>query len=777
MKRIVMIIFSLSFIFAWNVAIDAKTVKAEEKKVFSVQTASFGMEENALKRMEELKGNGWPRAGIYSIRSDKDRLWYIVHIGIYEARDDAVRAADQYMAENKDETVFLKSFVPELAGKNKIYTVQTASFGLEKNALKRMEELKSNGWPRAGIYSIRGDEDRLWYIVHIGIYEARDDAERAANQYIAENKGETVFLKSFDPELLEKSSITPYTEIASKTPLADAVSKSPPPDVKPAPKTEIPSTPTTETVSPSPTPDEKPASMEAPLSQQETLKVIRINIQGNTSFSQKELSVLCAPYENREVAIEELEELRRIITLYYTDRGYINSGARIPEQDIADGVIDISIIEGKITATKITENRRLNTRYIKSRLESALPNDRAFNIGRLEERLKLLKQDRLIENINALISPGLKPGEAALELAIDEASPYQLSVKGNNYGSPAIGANQGEITIAHYNLTGWGESLELKYRGSEGFDNYSADYTIPLTHRDTTLGFSYSKSAAMVVSYPFKMLNIKSETETAAATLRHPFYKTLSRELAAGVKLKKHRNKTFLLGLPWSFTSHVDDDKTEVTELSFFQEWVSRSMTRVFTLRSDLKLGLNWFNATVHKELDDTGREYADSVYTTWLGQLQWFKQMEFLNSAFLFKTNLQFTNDPQLSSGKFSLGGHATVRGYRENYMTTDNGVLASLEWRIPVFQLKLPFLSKTENDGQVQFCPFYDFGRGWNIGGLNPVPQEICSVGAGLRWSISKKIQSVIYYGYRLRTIPEQDDPDLQDDGIHFEVKVDAF
>lgn len=510
------------------------------------------------------------------------------------------------------------------------------------------------------------------------------------------------------------------------------------------------------------------------LSRQATLKVSRINLQGNISFSTEELSALTAPCENREITIRELEELRKKITHYYTDRGYINSGVIIHDQDVTDGAITLTIIEGKITNTEVTGNDWLHTKYISCRLESAIKQQgKAFNINLLEKRLKLLKQDRLIENINAVISPGLKFGEANLDLEINEARPYQISLKYNNHGSPGIGSYRGEIALAHYNLTGClGDSLELNYKETKGFDDYSVNYTIPLTRFDTTFGFNYSKSASTVVSYPFNMLNIKSETKTFGAYLRHPFYKTLSREFAAGLGLKKHHNKTFLLGFPYSFTTHPDDYETHVTELSFFQEWVSRSMTQVLALRSDFKFGLDWFNATMHSGTDNLGKEYADSGYITWLGQLQWFRRLKFLNSAFLFKTDLQLTNEPQLSSGKFSIGGNSTVRGYRENQMTTDNGVVSSLEWRIPIFQLKLPVLSKTESDGQIRFCPFFDYGWGWDIGEDDLVPKEIYSLGAGLGWSISKNINTAIYYGHSLREIKASEEHDLQDDGIHFEI-----
>ncbi len=50
------------------------------------------------------------------------------------------------------------------------------------------------------------------------------------------------------------------------------------------------------------------------------------------------------------------------------------------------------------------------------------------------ERLRLLKDDQKIENIHAEISPGLYPGEAVLEVEVEEARPYHLSFSVDNYG-------------------------------------------------------------------------------------------------------------------------------------------------------------------------------------------------------------------------------------------------------------------------------------------------------------------------------------------------------
>src|SRR5687768_2367219 len=79
------------------------------------------------------------------------------------------------------------------------------------------------------------------------------------------------------------------------------------------------------------------------------LMVREIRFEGNTVISDAELGKSVTKYVGRELTTEQLEEARREATLLYVNRGYINSGAIIPDQDVRDGVLVLRIIEGKLT--------------------------------------------------------------------------------------------------------------------------------------------------------------------------------------------------------------------------------------------------------------------------------------------------------------------------------------------------------------------------------------------------------------------------------------------
>ena len=157
---------------------------------------------------------------------------------------------------------------------------------------------------------------------------------------------------------------------------------------------------------------------------------------GNTVFSDETLAQVAAPYAGRNITFEALQELRHKLTLYYTDRGYINSGALIPDQKVAEGVISFVIIEGSLTDIAIEGNNRLRTPYIRNRL--ALGAGPPLNINDLQEKFQLLHQNPLIRRINAELGPGVRLGEATLKARVEEARAWELGLQFSNSRSPSV---------------------------------------------------------------------------------------------------------------------------------------------------------------------------------------------------------------------------------------------------------------------------------------------------------------------------------------------------
>ena len=500
------------------------------------------------------------------------------------------------------------------------------------------------------------------------------------------------------------------------------------------------------------------------------LFVRKIIFSGNTAITNEELQKISASYENRLITNEELEELRIKLTSLYISKGYINSGVVIPDQKVTDGIIMMQIVEGTLTTIDVSGNTWLRSSYIRNRL--ALGAKPPFNINNLQERVLLLQDDPRIRRINAELIPGVKPGEAVLNARVEEEKPYQFGFQISNNRSPSIGSLLGEIFSTHRNLTGWGDTLGLRYGATEGANEYSASYLIPLNEYETDLRIYYDASDAKVTEKPFDKIDIRSKLQTCGISISHPFIKTISQELRLSLMGEYRRSETTLLGQPYSFSEGVEDGISTISVVRFSQEWQSRSQVQVFSLRSIISKGVTALGSTDHNSP-------PDGEFLAWLIQFQYARLFEnLMQTQVIFRTDLQMSSDPLLPMEKFSIGGATTVRGYRENQIVRDNAVVSSIELRIPTVRIPLPGMSKGSSDGIVHLAPFFDWGWGSNEDRPTPDPMSICSVGLGIRWNPTSKIQSNLYYGYALKKIDiNVPNRDLQDSGIHFQLTTRFF
>ena len=95
---------------------------------------------------------------------------------------------------------------------------------------------------------------------------------------------------------------------------------------------------------------------------------------------------------------------------------------------------------------------------------------------------------------------------------------------------------------------------------------------------------------------------------------------------------------------------------------------------------------------------------------------------------------------------------------------MVRDNGVVGSIEFRVPV-----PMRSFREWRPRLELAPFVDVGHSWNTDRPEFGRRTIVSAGIGARLQVTPRSLFEIYWGESLRNIDNPQDDRLQDDGIH--------
>lgn len=507
--------------------------------------------------------------------------------------------------------------------------------------------------------------------------------------------------------------------------------------------------------------------------------VRQVLVTGSTVLTQAEVDKIVAPYLNREVTSEDLEALRLALTLAYVNKGYVTSGAIIPDQTVAGGVLTFQIIEGRLTGIEVEGNEWFRSGYIQDRL--ALGARPPLNVNPLQERLQLLQQDDRIQRVNAELKPGVNPGESVLKVRMAEASPYKAWLEFNNYQSPTVGAERGLFTVAHQNLTGHGDLLSFRYGRSQGVDpQIETRYSLPLNAHDTTLILQYRKNDFQVIDPNFESLHITSQSEIYSITIRHPVHRTLNEEFALSLTGEHLANRISVDDLDGkiiqdNFALGSRGGESVISALRFAQEWVSRAPNQVIAVNSRMSAGFDVFGATTSNRRI-AGVAIPDARFFVWLGQFQYARRLDPWGIQLIGRVDCQLSHDRLFPLEQISVGGRYTVRGYRENELVRDDGLIGSLEFRLPVVRSAV---------GQdiLQVAPFVDFGRSWKrkpdySSGENAHGDTLTSAGLGLIWIIAGGSRFESYWGKRLNrvSVPE-DGKDIQDFGFHLQLVIEVL
>ncbi|MCW5313758.1 BamA/TamA family outer membrane protein [Nostoc sp. KVJ3] len=511
-------------------------------------------------------------------------------------------------------------------------------------------------------------------------------------------------------------------------------------------------------------PQSSPPQPETP----QRIRVRKIKVVDSSVFKEKDFDPVVKPFEERDLTLEEIRQAADAVTQLYLNKGYINSRA-IPETQqpsTADGVVVIRVIEGRLSEIDIEGTRQLNPSYIRSRIElgAGIP----LNTGKLEEQLKLLRLDPLFTNVEARLRPTGKVGQSVLIVRVEEAKPLSGSLGVDNYSPPSIGAERLGIELRDRNLTGMGDELAGSYYHtlSGGSDAFDFSYQIPVNAMNGKVQIRAALNRSKITEPPFNAFGIRANQDLYEINYRQPLMRSPKEEFALSLGFTYQDGQTFLfdnLATPFGIGPDANGvSRTSV--IKFGQDYIRREPQGAWYLRSQFNFGIDILDATINKEPIPDGRFFS------WLGQVQRVQQLSD-DHLLLIQADLQLTPDSLLPSQQFVIGGAQSVRGYRQNIRSGDNGFRVAIEDRITV---------QRDESGlsTIQLAPFVDTGAVWNnSNNPNSLPNQTFLVGAGLGllWNQAMGIDNLFLrldYGFPFIDLSDRGN-NAQDDGFYFSLR----
>lgn len=511
-----------------------------------------------------------------------------------------------------------------------------------------------------------------------------------------------------------------------------------------------------------------------------------------------------------EFSLEQIFQISTAVANFYSEQGYRTSGAVIDFRNPSDEPISleelrsqsepviarIEVIEGELEKIQVclesesetisedsdseTETQVSTPPICDFRLDDYVTDrlgvrpEHPLNVTRLQEHLQLLQLNPRIDQISATLAAGAKPGNTRLLVMVQPADVWSLRTTFDNARPPSVGSLQRQLALSKTSLLLPGDNWNATYLNTDGSNAFDTSYTFPLNASDGSFSLRYSRTGSSIIDSPFDRLDIESNSQVYEATIRQPFLQTVINpapeeenkspafhEAAVGITGYLRDSRSELLGEPFPLSRGAEDDgRIRVVALRLFQDWTRRSANQVLAARSQFSFGLDTLDATSN-EFDFL----PTSNFFAWRGQIQWVRLLGASDRLFVSRLVSQIADRTVFSSEQFAAGGANTVRGYREDLLQSDNGLLASVEARLPLKRFQFAGQRTT-----FQVIPFIDVGYGWNNSGISePDPSTLASIGLGLQLLQGDRFSARLDYGIPLISGDTGGDS-WQENGVHF-------
>jgi hemolysin activation/secretion protein len=453
----------------------------------------------------------------------------------------------------------------------------------------------------------------------------------------------------------------------------------------------------------------------------QAIAVKKVEIIGSTILTSAEIAAISKTIEGQQVTPEQIEKIAQSVTQIYADRGYITSQAVVDTDKTANGIVTIKVIEGRIEKIEIVGLKNTNPDYVRSRL--GLGTSTPLSTAKLEDQLRLLRADPIFSDIAASLKPGSQPDSSILVVTVKEANQFGGFASIDNFSPPAVGSERYGGGLFFRNLSGNGDTLAASYYGTTtgGSNQYDLSYNIPLNPMNGTLSLRYSPSNYRITQAPFDALNIRGNSNLFDLNFRQPLIRSSVEEFALSIGYSYQIGQTFAfnnLATPFGIGPEPDGT-TRTSVIKFGQDYTLRDFAGAWSLRSQFSLGTGLFGST--------NVTTPSGSFLSWLGQIQRVQSLG-TDSLLIGALDLQLSADPLLSSQQFTIGGGQSLRGFRQNARTGDNGIRFSLENRFVALRNDL-------GATLLQVIPFLDAGAIWNHpNNPNTLPSQNFLAGGGV-------------------------------------------
>ncbi|PWY41091.1 ShlB/FhaC/HecB family hemolysin secretion/activation protein, partial [Pseudomonas sp. RW409] len=408
-----------------------------------------------------------------------------------------------------------------------------------------------------------------------------------------------------------------------------------------------------------------------------------IELKGADSLSAAEQARLLKPYIGQCLGVSQLNELLKVITDYYLEKGLVTSRAYLPQQDLSGGHLKVLVVEGRLEGLKGAADSQLSERE----LAMAFP-------GQVGALVNLREIEQLVDQLNRLpsnqaqmeLAPGKEVGGSQVLVKNTAQKPWRAGLSRSNDGQRSTGEQQWGTTFDWDSPLGLADQLMLR-----GGHDAMSDHQ----HTSNNAMLSYNLPWGWWnFSYTYSQSEYRSQAQANGFSFKQTGDSQNHQLRAERVILRDAVSKTSLnAGLAYLRTNNfIEDSKLALSSnrLSEAQFGINHGR-RIGGAFVNLDLGMqNGIGAFDAQDNGHPGPGEPNARYRKYTATLSYLQPFKLWGESFSFSSLMtgQRSEDVLFSPQRTSLGGQSSIRGYKDQSLSGDSGGYwrNDLRWSRPV-------------------------------------------------------------------------------------------
>lgn len=480
-----------------------------------------------------------------------------------------------------------------------------------------------------------------------------------------------------------------------------------------------------------------------------------VRVTGSTLLDGAEIDAVTGAFIGPGKTAEDVEKMRMAVEQRFREAGYPTVLVNIPEQSVEDGVVDLTVVEGRIRRVRITGNRYFTMGKIARDLPIFAPGEVLY----LPEAKKQLHRANMNPDLKVkpVLIPGREPGTVDVELTVTDKLPLHGSLEVNNRAS----ANTSDIRVngvIHYdNLWQREHSFSIQCQTApeetEEVMALSVSYLIhaPWNYRHLLASYGVLSDSRVAFGEGF---SVKGKGVMVGVRYVMPLEgsETFTHNVTLGLDYKRFEDALSFGGED----AGVDVTPVSYVPLSFVYQAARLEGSSKTTATAGLTLVPRGVAMDVgeyeNKRFKARGNPIVFKLGLEHAAGLPW-------GFGLNVRLDGQIADQPLVSNEQYSAGGMESVRGYLESESAGDNAGLVSVEWALP--DLVRLFSKKEDDDNRPSRykCRPYVFYDGVYQTIRNPLPGEdrstdLQGAGVGVRGYLTRYLAYGFDWGQALST-----------------------